>query len=110
MLNDLIPTMKTGMEAAVTAFKTNLTKVRTGRAQASMLDNVRADYYGTPTPITQMAQVNTPEPKTIVIQPWEPILLGDIEKAILKSDLGLTPVNDGKVIRLNIPALTEERR
>jgi len=108
--NDLQTNMKTGMEKAVAAFKSELTKVRTGRANASMLDQVRAEYYGTLTPLTQMAQVNVPEPKQIVIQPWEPNLLSEIEKAILKSDLGLTPVNDGKVIRLNIPPLTEERR
>ena len=110
MSQDIQNTLKAAMEKSVTAFKADLTKVRTGRANAGMLDGIKIDYYGSLTPLNQAAQINTPEPKTIVIQPWEPALLAEIEKAILKSDLNLNPMNDGKVIRLNIPPLTEERR
>jgi ribosome recycling factor len=84
--------------------------VRTGRASAALVDGVRVDYYGTITPVNQMASVSVPDARTLVIQPWETSQLGAIEKAIMKSDLGLTPVNDGKTIRLVIPTPTEERR
>jgi len=100
----------TRMTAAVETLVRELASVRTGRASASLLDTVRADYYGTPTPVNQMASVSVPDARTLVIQPWEANQLAAIEKAILKSDLGLTPVNDGKVIRLSIPSPTEERR
>jgi ribosome recycling factor len=90
--------------------KGELGKVRTGRASASMLDSVRVDYYGTEMPINQVATVSAPEPRQLVIQPWEGNMLVNIEKAILKADLGLNPQNDGKVIRVPIPMLTEERR
>jgi ribosome recycling factor len=84
--------------------------VRTGRASLALLDDIRVDYYGTPTPLNQAATLSVPESRLIVIQPWDNSLLGEIEKAILKSELGMTPTNDGKVIRITIPRLTEERR
>ncbi len=91
-------------------FKHELGTLRTGRASLSLLDGITVDYYGTPTPLSQVAALSVPEAATIVIAPWEPKMLAEIERAILKSNLGLTPNNDGKVIRLTIPALTEERR
>ena len=87
-----------------------LAAIRTGRASPALLDHIRVDYYGSPTPVPQLAAVSTPEPRLIVIQPWDRGVMGAVEKAILKSDLGITPTNDGKVIRLAIPPLTEERR
>lgn len=98
------------MEKSITMLKTDLNKVRTGRASLALLDDIRIDYYGTPTPINQMATLAVPEPRLITIQPWDTSTIGEIEKAILKSELGLTPINDGKIIRINIPRLTEERR
>jgi len=101
---------KGGMDKAVEALRHDLSKVRTGRASVSILDDVRVDYYGTPTPLNQVASLAVPEPRLITIQPWERKLLPEIEKAIHKSGLGLTPSSDGIVIRLAFPALTEERR
>jgi ribosome recycling factor len=98
------------MTAALEALGREFAAVRTGRASAGLVDGVRVDYYGTLTPVNQMASVSVPDARTLVIQPWEASQLGAIEKAILKSDLGLTPVNDGKTIRLVIPTPTEERR
>jgi ribosome recycling factor len=98
------------MTAAVDALVRELASVRTGRASAALLDTVKVDYYGTPTPVSQMASVSVPDARTLVIQPWEAAQIAAVEKAILKSDLGLTPVNDGKTIRLAMPTLTEERR
>jgi ribosome recycling factor len=98
------------MNAALEALGREFATVRTGRASTSLLDGVRVDYYGTPTPISQMASVSTPDARTLVIQPWEAGQIGAIEKAIQKSDLGLTPINDGKLIRLAMPTPTEERR
>jgi ribosome recycling factor len=98
------------MNAALEALGREFATVRTGRASTSLLDAVRVDYYGTPTPISQMASISTPDARTLVIQPWEAGQIGAIEKAIQKSDLGLTPVNDGKLIRLAMPTPTEERR
>ncbi len=98
------------MNGAVEALKKELVSIRTGRASLSLLDGIIVDYYGTQTPISQVATLGMPDVKSITIQPWEQKLIPEIEKAILKSDLGLTPGNDGKTIRLNIPALTEERR
>jgi len=106
----LVKDIETRMTAAVEALTREFAAVRTGRASAGLLETVRVDYYGTPTPVPQMASVSVPDARTLVIQPWEPAQLKTIEKAILASDLGLTPANDGKVIRLTIPALTEERR
>jgi ribosome recycling factor len=98
------------MSGAVDAFRSELTKLRTGRASLNLVDSVQVDYYGTPTPLNQVANLTVPDPATITIAPWEPKMVGEIEKAILKANLGLTPNNDGKVVRLNIPPLTEERR
>ncbi len=98
------------MKHAESALNHELGAIRTGRASPALLDRIRVDYYGTLTPIPQVAAVSTPESRLLVIQPWDRQLVGAIEKAILKSDLGLTPTNDGKVVRLAIPLLTEERR
>ena len=106
----LMKDMDARMNAALELLGREFTSVRTGRASTGLLDTVRVDYYGTPTPIPQMASVSVPDARTLLIQPWEASQLGAIEKAIMKSDLGLTPVNDGKVIRLTMPTLTEERR
>ena len=99
-----------GMVKALESFKRDLSKVRTGRASLALLDDIRVDYYGTPTPLNQVAALAVPEPRLITIQPWEKNLTGEIEKAILKTDLGLNPSSDGQLIRLVFPPLTEERR
>jgi ribosome recycling factor len=106
----LIKDIETRMNAAIETLVREFASVRTGRASASLLDPIRVDYYGTSTPLNQMASVSVPDARTIAIQPWEANQLGPIEKAIMKSDLGLTPVNDGKTIRLSMPTPTEERR
>ena len=98
------------MVAAVDALSRELASIRTGRASASLLDTIRVDYYGTITALNQMASITVPDARTITIQPWEVGQLKAIEKAIVASDLGLTPMNDGKIIRLTLPTLTEERR
>jgi len=98
------------MQGALDALKKEFTGIRTGRASMGLLDGIVVDYYGTPTPVQQLASLSIPETRQIAIQPWEPRLIPEIEKAIMKSDLGLTPMNDGKVIRINIPVLTGERR
>ena len=98
------------MEKALVALDRDFAKLRTGRASTSLVDNIRVDYYGTPTPVSQLASVAVPDSRTITIQPWDRGAFGSVEKAILKSDLGLTPVNDGKIIRISIPPLTEDRR
>ncbi|MFD2212821.1 MULTISPECIES: ribosome recycling factor [Metabacillus] len=98
------------MEKAVASLTRELASVRAGRASANLLDKISVDYYGAPTPVNQLASISVPEARLLVIQPYDKTVLGDIEKAILKSDLGLTPSNDGSLIRLSIPALTEERR
>ncbi len=98
------------MESAIDALKKEFGSVRTGRASLALLDGITVDYYGNPTPLQQVASLSVPESRQIVIQPWEQRVIAEIEKAIMKSDLGLTPTNDGKVIRINIPSLTEERR
>jgi ribosome recycling factor len=98
------------MTKATEALQRELVTIRTGRATPALLDKLRVDYYGVPTPINQMANISSQEARLLVIQPWERSQLGPIEKAILKSDLGLTPTNDGNTIRLGIPSLTEERR
>lgn len=110
MNDDILKEIKVRMLDATDAFKSSLTKLRTGRASLALVDGVMVDYYGSATPLSQVASMSVPDPTTIAIAPWEPGILGDIEKAILKSNLGLTPNNDGKVVRLNIPPLTEERR
>jgi len=98
------------MNKTLKSLQADLNKVRTGRASLALFDDIRVDYYGTPTPLNQMATLSVPESRLIVIQPWDPLMIGEIEKAILKSELGVTPANDGKIIRLTIPRLTEERR
>ena len=98
------------MGKSLEAFKQELTKIRTGRASLSLLDGIKVEAYGSPMPLNQVGTLTIPESRQIVIQPWDPQLMSGIEKAILKSELGLTPINDGKVIRINIPQLTEERR
>lgn len=102
--------LKEGMEKAIQAVEKSFSKVRTGRASLSLLDGIKVEYYGTPTPLNQVASLSVPESRLIVISPWDSSVLGAIEKAIQKSDLGLMPNNDGKLIRLAIPVLTEERR
>lgn len=98
------------MENSIAALNKALKRVRTGRASLSLLEGIRVDYYGTQTPIDQTASVAVPESRLLTIQPWDASIIKDIEKAILKSDLGLTPSNDGKIIRISIPPLTEDRR
>ncbi|MFM8552711.1 MAG: ribosome recycling factor [Nitrospiraceae bacterium] len=98
------------MEAALEHLKRDLATLRTGRASLALLDGVKVDYYGTPTPLKQVANLGVPESRLITVQPWEPALIKEIEKAIQASGLGLTPSNDGKLIRIPVPALTEERR
>ena len=110
MIDDTLKDAEHRMQSAVTALDRELNTVRTGRARPSLVESLKVDYYGTPTPLNQMAQINAPEPRLITIQPWDKTQLSTIEKAILKSDLGLTPGNDGNIIRLVIPALTEDRR
>lgn len=109
-MNEIMKDVESRMLGAIEALKKELTKLRTGRASLSILDGIMVDYYGNPTPVSQVASLTVPDPTTIQVSPWEPKVLADIERAILKGNLGLTPNNDGKVIRLNIPQLTEERR
>ena len=109
-MEEIINKNKQEMEKAVAAFKHELSKIRTGRASLSILDEVRVDYYGTLSPLNQVATLNTPDPRQITIQPWEAHLIPNIEKAIQKSGIGINPINDGKMIRLNMPSLNEERR
>jgi ribosome recycling factor len=110
MIEEIFADLKERMGKALEALKREYGRLRTGRASIALLDGIRVSYYDTPTPLNQMASLAIPEPRLIVIQPWDKTALGDIEKAILKSELGLTPMNDGKVIRIAIPPLTEERR
>jgi ribosome recycling factor len=102
--------LKSRMEKALTDLQHEMSSIRTGRASLGILDHIRVDYYGTPTPLNQIANLHVPEPSLITVQPWDVSQIGPIEKAIRASDLGLNPANDGKVIRLPIPPLTEERR
>lgn len=98
------------MEKAVNHLELELSRIRAGKANTHLLDGITVDYYGTVTPLSQVANISTPDPKTIAIQPWEKSMIGPIEKAIMASNLGITPVNNGELIRINIPPLTEERR
>jgi len=107
---DVIKETRPRMESAVDDFRRKLATIRTGRAAVSILDTVLVDYYGTPTPLNQMASVHAPEPQMLTVQPWDQTQLGAVEKAIRSADLGLNPSNDGKVVRIPIPPLTEERR
>ena len=110
MTSEVIMEMAEKMDKSLDAFKQELSKIRTGRASLSLLDGIKAEAYGASMPLNQVATLTIPESRQIVIQPWDPQVMSSIEKAILKSELGLTPVNDGKVVRINIPQLTEERR
>src|SRR5499427_8640659 len=109
-IRDVEASLKQRMEMAVTDLQHDMAASRTGRASLGILDHIRVDYYGTPTPLNQIANLHVPEPSLITIQPWDVSQIGPIEKAIRTSDLGLNPANDGKLIRLPIPPLTEERR
>jgi ribosome recycling factor len=110
-MNDAIFTqLQKEMDGSVGALRKELAKLRTGRASTALLENIMVEYYGTTTPLNQLSTLNAPEPRLLVVQPFDRSAMGEIEKAILKSDLGLTPNNDGKVIRIPIPQLTEERR
>jgi ribosome recycling factor len=110
MPKQVISNVKDKMAKAITAYSRELASIRAGRANASLLDRISVDYYGAPTPVNQLAGISVPEARLLVIQPYDKTSLGDIEKAILKSDLGLNPTSDGNIIRISIPALTEERR
>lgn len=110
MIEPVKKSAKDSMDKAVNSLVDQLKKVRTGRAQISMLDNVRVNYYGNMTPLNQVSAISTPDAKSFLIAPWEAQMLKEIEQSIIKSDLGMSPINDGKVIRLKVPDLTEERR
>jgi ribosome recycling factor len=110
MPKQVVEQTKDKMAKTISVYSRELSTIRAGRASASLLDKISVDYYGTPTPINQMAGIAIPEARLITIQPYDKTILGDIEKAIMKSDLGITPTNDGSLIRIAIPALTEERR
>ena len=110
MIESIYEETRASMDKTVDSLKKELNRIRTGRASLSILDGIKVDYYGTLTPLNQMATLAVPESRLITIQPWDVSVIKDIEKAILKSDLGLTPSNDGKIIRISIPPLTEERR
>jgi ribosome recycling factor len=110
MYADVMKNARKAMEKTIEAQKKDLVRVRTGRASTGLLDEIRVDYYGTPTPLSQVGTLAVPEARLITIQPWEKNLIQEIEKAILKSDLGLNPSSDGQLIRIVIPPLTEERR
>ena len=109
-LEELLDDASRRMDRSVDATRNEFNTVRTGRASAALLDRIQIDYYGTPTPLKQLATINVPEPRMLTVQPFDPSSIKSIEKAIMESDLGLTPSNDGKMIRLPIPQLTEERR
>ncbi|MGM0452765.1 MAG: ribosome recycling factor [Thermodesulfobacteriota bacterium] len=110
MIDSIIKEAREKMDKSVSSLKKDLQKIRTGRASLNIFDDVRVDYYGTPTPLNQIASLSVPESRLITIQPWDPSAIKAIEKAIMKSNLGLTPSSDGKIIRITIPPLTEDRR
>ena len=109
-MRELISTAEANMQKTVEIVKREFASLRAGRATPALLDKILVNYYGTPTPVNQLASISVPEPRLLVVQPWDKSITGEIEKAILKSDLGITPSSDGNVIRLAIPQLTEERR
>ena len=109
-IDELINDAESRMKKTLSVFDSELSKIRTGRASTALVDSIKVDYYENPTPINQLANVSVPDPSSIIIQPWDGNVIPEIEKAISQSDLGLTPHNDGKIIRLSIPPLTEERR
>jgi ribosome recycling factor len=110
MINEVLDELRERMKKSVEALQDDLLSIRTGRASPALVEKLPVEYYGTATPLNQMASIAAPEPRLLVIRPWDPSALADIERAILRSDLGLTPMNDGMLIRLSIPRLTEERR
>ncbi|GAW94320.1 ribosome recycling factor [Calderihabitans maritimus] len=110
MIPDILADAETRMEKAVDALKKDLASLRAGRANPALLDGIQVEYYGVSTPINQVANISAPEPRLLVVQPWDKSIIAEIERAILKSDLGVTPNNDGNVIRIALPQLTEERR
>jgi len=110
MVKEALADAEERMKGAITALEQNLATIRTGRASPALVERLMVEYYGTPTPLQQLATISAPEPRLLTIKPFDPSSLKDIERGILASDLGLTPSNDGKLIRLNIPPLTEERR
>lgn len=110
MLKDIYRESESRMKGAVQALEEDLARIRTGRASPALIERLQVEYYGTPTPLIQLASISVPEPRSLLIRPFDPSTLRTIERAILSSDLGLTPNNDGKSIRLNLPPLTEERR
>jgi ribosome recycling factor len=110
MLNDVLKDLQANLDKGIEAFKRDLTKVRTGRANLAILDGVRVDYYGTMTPLNQVASLNVADPRLITIKPWERNLIPEIEKAVRSAQLGLNPSSDGEIVRLPMPALTQERR
>jgi ribosome recycling factor len=110
MIDEVLGELRERMQKSVDALQEDLLSIRTGRASPALVEKLPVEYYGTATPLNQMASIAAPEPRLLVIRPWDPSSLGDIERAILKSDIGLTPMNDGALIRLSIPRLTEERR
>ena len=110
MVSDVLKDLQANLDKGIDALKKDLGKVRTGRANVAILDGLRVDYYGTPTPLHQVASVNAPDPRLITIKPWEKSLIPEIEKLIRSSQLGLNPSSDGEIIRLPMPPLTEERR
>jgi ribosome recycling factor len=110
MASNVLPVVEKKMKAVSEGLRQELASIRTGRANPSLVEHLKIDYAGTPTPLNQIAGISAPEARLLVIQPWDPGAMHSIEQAILKSDLGLNPVNDGRLIRLNIPALNEERR
>ena len=110
MIDEIFDEARDKMEKSVGSLKKELTRIRTGRASLNIFDGVRVNYYGTPTPLSQIASLSVPESRLITIQPWDASAIKEIEKAILKSNLGLTPTSDGKIIRISIPPLTEDRR
>ena len=110
MLNDIQADAKKRMQGAIQSLENDLARIRTGRANPALVEDVRVSYYDVPTPLLQLASISVPEPRSILIRPFDPSTLKEIERGILASDLGLTPNNDGKVVRLNLPTLTEDRR
>lgn len=110
MVEEVMESLKSDMEKVISQLRKEYDRVRTGRASTALLEGIRVDYYGSSMPLNQVANISIPEPRLITIQPWDKAVMGEIEKAIQRSELGLTPMNDGKVIRIAIPPLTEERR
>ncbi|MBW2530726.1 MAG: ribosome recycling factor [Deltaproteobacteria bacterium] len=110
MIDEVFESMTEGAASAIESLRIRLGRIRTGRANAALLDSIRVDYYGTMTPLNQMASINTPEPRLIMVKPWDRSVVAAVEKAIQSSDLGLNPASDGEIIRIPVPPLTEERR